>query len=189
MRVVTKLERLREVAMDQHGMVTTAQALDEKVSHADLSIMVARGRLERVAFGVYRVPQVPETEWDQYQLAVLWARAPEACLSHDTALHVWGITDINPNRIHLTVGQSRRLRRAGGEWYRVHYEDLAPHQLTRREGIHTVTVPTAIAQGIASGVPTYLLRQAIDRAGQSSLLIRADQERLAADLEARDTSG
>ncbi|WP_370460129.1 hypothetical protein [Pseudactinotalea sp. HY158] len=29
--------------------------------------MVARGRIERAAHGVYRVPQVPETEYDQYR--------------------------------------------------------------------------------------------------------------------------
>ena len=89
MAVVTKLERLREFALDQHGLITTAQAVGEGVSHAELSTMVARDRLERVAHGVYRVPQVPETEFDQYQLAVLWAGLPETCLSHDTALAAW----------------------------------------------------------------------------------------------------
>lgn len=60
--VVTKLERLREVALDQHGFVTTAQAMEEGVSHADLSTMVARDRLEHVAHGVYRVPQVTRSD-------------------------------------------------------------------------------------------------------------------------------
>ena len=81
MAVVTKLERLREVALDQHGFVTTAQAVEEGISHAELSTMVARDRLEHVAHGVYRVPHVAATEFDQYQLAVLWTGASEACLS------------------------------------------------------------------------------------------------------------
>ncbi|WP_422784942.1 type IV toxin-antitoxin system AbiEi family antitoxin domain-containing protein [Psychromicrobium lacuslunae] len=55
--MVTKLERLREVALGQHGFVTTAQALDEDVSHAELSIMVARVRIERAARGVHRIPR------------------------------------------------------------------------------------------------------------------------------------
>ncbi|AWV48153.1 hypothetical protein DIJ64_09045 [Mycobacterium leprae] len=71
MAVVTRLERLREVALDQHGFVTTAQAVKEGVSHAELSAMVARDLLDPVAHGVYRKPQVAETEFDQYQLAVL----------------------------------------------------------------------------------------------------------------------
>jgi len=186
MPVVTKLERLREVALDQHGFVTTAQALDEGVSQAELSTMVARGRIERAAHGVYQVPQVLETEYDSYQLAVLWTGAPEACLSHDTALEAWGITDINPDRIHVSVARSRRLRRAGEERYVIHYEDIAAQQVTWWQGIRIVTVPTAIVQGIASGVPTYLIRQALDRAGRTSILPGAKREKLTAELEARD---
>ena len=188
MPVVTKLERLREVALDQHGFVTTAQALEEGVSHAELSTMVARDRLERVAHGVYRVPQVAQTELDQYQLAVLWTGAPEACLSHDTALAAWEVSDINPDRIHLTVARHRRIRRGGGALYVVHYQDLDARQVTWWQAIPTVTVSTAIAQCIASGVPTYLIRQALDRAGRTSRLPGADAEQLAAALEARDGS-
>lgn len=188
MAVVTKLERLREVALDQHGFVTTAQAVDEGVSHAELSTMVARDRLHRVAHGVYRVPQVAETEFDQYQLAVLWTGAPEACLSHDTALAAWEVSDINPDRVHLTVASHRRIRRAGGGLYVVHHQDLDAQQVTWWQGIPAVSVPTAIAQCITSGVPTYLIRQALDRAGRTSRLPRADAERLAAALEARDGS-
>ena len=39
-------------------------------------------------------------------------------------------------------------------------------------------VPTTIAQCITSGVPTYLIRQALDRAGRTSLLRVADRDRL-----------
>lgn len=186
MAVVTKLERLRELALDQHGFVTTAQAMEEGVSYAELSTMVARGRIERAAHGVYRIPQVAETEYDPYQLAVLWTGAAEACLSHDTALEVWGITNINPDRIHLSLEAHRRLRRAGGERYVVHREYLSPQQVTWWQGIRTVTVPTAISQGIASGVPTYLIRQALERAGRTSLLPTEDRERLSVALEVRD---
>jgi len=186
MTVLTKLERLREVALDQHGFVKTEQAVQEGVSHAELSTLVARDRLERVAHGVYRVPQVAATEFDQYHLAVLWTGAPEACLSHDTALDAWEISDINPSRIHLTVPRRRRIRRAGGEFFVVHHEDLEPKQVTWWQGIPTVNVATAIAQCIASGVPTYLIRQALDRAGRTSRLRAADAERLASALGARD---
>lgn len=186
MHVVTKLERLREVALDQHGFVTTVQAVNEGVSHAELSTLIARGRIERAAHGVYRIPQVSETEHDQYQLATLWTGAPEACLSHDTALEAWGITDINPDRIHISVARHRRLRRSGGERYVIHYEDLLPQQVAWWQGIRTVTAPTAIVQGIASGVPTYLIRQALDRAGRTSMLSAMDRDDLTAILEARD---
>lgn len=186
MAVVTKLERLRELALDQHGFVTSVQAAEVEVSHAELSTMVARDRLERSAHGVYRVPQVPETEYDEYQLAVLWTGAPEAYLSHETALAAWDVSDANPSRIHVSVGDHRRLRRAGGERYVVHYDDIGQERVTWWQGIRMVDLPTAIGQCIASGVPSYLIRQALDRAGRTSRLPANDRARLAKELEVRD---
>lgn len=183
---LTFLERLREIALDQHGFVTATQAAEEGIPRVELVKLAARDRIERVAHGVYRVPQVPETAQDLWALAVLWTGAAEACLSHETALAAWDISDINPDRIHVTVSRKRRLRRAGGEGYEIHYEDLRPGQRTRREGIAITDVPTTIAQCIARGVPTYLIRQALDRAGRTSLLPAADRDRLTSMLEDRD---
>ena len=67
-------------------------------------------------------------------------------------------------------------------------QDLDASQVTWWQGISTASVPTAIAQCITSGVPTYLIRQALDRAGRTSLLPIADAEQLARALEARDGS-
>lgn len=186
MAVVTKLERLREVALDQHGLVTTAQAAGEGVSPAELSMMVTRGRLERLAHGVYRVPQVPETDFEPYQLALLWTGVPEACLSHETALAAWDISLINPERIHITVGPTRRIRRARGEQYVLHYEDVPAQSITWWQGLRIVDVPTAIAQAISSGVATYLIRETLEKASHTSLLPPDEAAQLSRDLEQRD---
>lgn len=183
--VVTQLERLREVALDQHGFVTTAQVLDAGVSDASLAMMVRRRRLDRVAHGVYRVPQVPVSQYDPFMLAVLWTGAGEACLSHDTALAAWEISDINPTAIHVTVAKRRRIKRVGGEGYVLHHEDLARDQITWWHEIPIVAIPTAIKQCIRSAVPTYLVRQAIERAAATGDLLGADVDRLTEELEHR----
>jgi predicted transcriptional regulator of viral defense system len=185
-KAVTYLERLREVALDQHGLVTTAQALDEGVPHAELSKMVARGRLEREAHGVYRVHQVAGSRWDSWALAVLWTGASEACLSHETALAAWEISDVNPDRIHVCVGANRRIRRSGGENYIVHHHNLAPEQRTWFEQMPITDVPTTIEHCIDWGTPTYLVKQALERAGRTSLLLKTEREQLAKRLEDRD---
>jgi predicted transcriptional regulator of viral defense system len=87
--------------------------------------------------------------------------AGEARLSHDTALDAYEVCDINPDRIHLTVRPGRRIRRARSEGYAVHHETLTAEHVGWWQRIPTVTLPTAIDQCIRSGVPTYLLRQAI----------------------------
>jgi predicted transcriptional regulator of viral defense system len=148
-------------------------------------MLVHRGTLTREAHGVYRFPQYPVGEYDPLMLAVLWTRVAEAALSHETALDVYGITDVNPNRIHLTVGKHRRLRRAEPGVYVVHYEDLDSGEVGWWQEIPTVTAATAIRQCIAFGTPTYLLRQGIERGHSQGYLTTAQHTELAALLEAR----
>lgn len=178
-------DELWDVATAQHGFVTAQQAADLGISRPALQMLVHRETLTRVAHGVYRFPQYPVGQYEQYMLAVLWTRAPEACLSHETALDAYEISDINPNRIHVTVAKHRRLRRAGGEDYEIHHEDLAPEQIGWWQEIPTVTPATAIAQCLADGTPTYLLRQAIERGHTQGYLTTAERDDLAAAVEVR----
>ena len=178
-------EELWEIAELQHGFVTAQQALDAGVSKQALQMLVHRGTLVRAAHGVYRFPKYPVGEHDQEMLAVLWTRVPEAVLSHETALDAYDLSDINPNRIHVTVAKHRRFRRAGGDGYVVHYEDLDPQQIGWWDEIPTVTAATAIAQCIEYGTPTYLLRQALERGHARGYLKTAERDALQQMLEVR----
>ncbi len=178
-------DALWDTALSQHGYVTARQATDLGVGKHAIQMLVHRGTLERAAHGVYRFPKHLVSPYDPYMLAVLWTRADEACLSHETALDVYGISDVNPNVIHVTVGRHRRLRRAGGEDYAIHHQDLAPAQVGWWQEIPTVTPATAIDQCIESGTPTYLLRQALERGHQQGYLTTSERDRLARELEGR----
>ena len=178
-------DELWEIATTQHGFVTAQQATEAGIGKQALQMLVHRGTLERAAHGVYRFPNYPIGEHDQLALAVLWTRVPEAALSHETALDAYGISDVNPNRIHLTVGKHRRFRRTGGEDYVVHYEDLDAKQIGWWQEIPTVTPATAIEQCIAYGTPTYLLRQAIERGHAQGYLKAGKRDALTEALEAR----
>lgn len=78
-----------------------------------------------------------------------------------------------------------RFRRASGEDYVVHYQDLTPKQVGRWQEIPTGTPVTAIAQCLVYGTPTYLLRQAIERGYVQGYLKTAERDALAEELEAR----
>ena len=178
-------DQLWDIATTQHGFVTAQQATKAGIGKQALQMLAHRGTLERAAHGVYRFPQYPVGEHDQLALAVLWTRVPEASLSHETALDCYGISDLNPNRIHLTVGKRRRFRRSGGDNYVVHHEDLTPRQIGWWQEIPTVTPVTAVEQCIAFGTPTYLLRQAIERGHAQGYLKTAERDALADRLETR----
>lgn len=175
---------LWDVANAQHGFVTAQQATELGITKGALQMMVQRDTLDRAAFGVYRFPRYPVGEADQKMLAVLWTRAPEAALSHETALDAYGISDVNPHRIHVTVGKQRRLRRTGGDQYVIHYEDLDAGQVGWWQEIPAVTAKTAIEQCIEYGTPTYLLRQAIERGHAQGYLKATERDGLTAALEA-----
>ena len=183
---LTAVDRLRESALDQHGYITTAQASELNVSKAALSILAKRGRIERVGHGIYHIPQVPFSQYAPLMLAVLWTGVPEAALSHETALDLYEVSDINPFKIFVTVGKDRRIRRKGPEKYKLHYQDLQPNQITWREQIPTVTLPTAIKQCIDIGVPSYLVRQAIENGRNQGLVLSGEKDNLLNRLEERN---
>jgi predicted transcriptional regulator of viral defense system len=183
----TRLARdaLWEIAAAQHGYVTARQAAELGVSNMALVMLGRRGVVERAARGVYRFPKFPVSQYDPHMLAVLWTGAEEACLSHETALDAYGISDVNPSAIHVTIPKNRRLRRAGGDGYVLHHEDLAATQIGWWEEIPTATPATAIAQCVAYGTPTYLLRQALERGHRDGYLTSGERDTLTQALEER----
>ena len=171
---MTARQTLWDVAVEQYGYVTMRDAQQLGIDDNTVWMLAARGGLERTAHGVYRFPQLPVTERDPYMLAVLWTGTDETYLSHETALAVYEACDINPDRIHLTVPTKRRIRRRAGERYEVHQQDLNPDQIGWWQGIPTVTLPTAIGQCVDSGVPSYLLRQALEHGQRNGDVLAAE---------------
>lgn len=182
---LTDIEKLREIALDQHGYVTTAQAQEAGVSRPSLTYLVKHGRIERACHGIYRVGQVPYTEHDAKHLALLWADPGSAVLGYDTALDTYGVCNINPTKIHVVVRKGKRISRAGGDAYRVYKEDLPPSDLSWWEGMRVVKLPVALRQCIDAGLPTYLAEQAIERGRASGLLSSAQVKELRERLEGR----
>jgi len=110
--------------------------------------LAQRGRLERMSRGVYRIAHFPADRLAQYREAVLWAQASQGpervALSHETALLLYGISDVNPARIHLTVPMSARLRREHPEWVVIHRADLTPQEISQHEGMPVTSVERSV---------------------------------------------
>lgn len=183
--MATTRDLLLEGAFDRHGFIRRVDALREGHSAAALKMLVARGQLEKVAHGVYRDPLVPASRYDNLHLAVLWTGVDTAALSHESALDVYELCDINPSRVDVTVPRRCRIRRAGGVGTVVHYQDLKPRQIGWFEQIPTVTPETAIAQCIDLGTPSYLLRQALTAGRETGRLTGAAHATLRARLALR----
>jgi predicted transcriptional regulator of viral defense system len=153
------------LATDQYGFITHEDLRGLGEDPVRLRQWAQRGGVERVGHGIYRFKQIPATSLDPYMLATLWP-AGRGVLSHDTALELFELCDINPDKIHITLPASRsyRPRRQGGEQYVVHHEDLDQADVTWHEEIRIVSPAVAIRQALDSSVPTHLVRQAIETA-------------------------
>lgn len=55
-----------------HGYVTTRDARDLGIDPTQLRLLAARGRLERIGRGAYRVPILPRGKHDDLAVAVAW---------------------------------------------------------------------------------------------------------------------
>lgn len=100
-------ETVREIAHDNYGYVTTGMAAQAGVPAVELPKLAARGGLENVAYGLYRVLDIPPTAYDQFAEALL--RVGEGAYLHgESVLALFGLADVNPRRIKVAVRRRAR---------------------------------------------------------------------------------
>jgi predicted transcriptional regulator of viral defense system len=177
-----RFNELAELAADRFGFVTLADT--RAVGYRDSSVaeMARRGRLERVSQGVYRIPFMPGGQLAPYMEAALWPVGVQGALSHETALDLWEVSDVNPAKIHITVPSAHRTQREVPASYVVHRENLDAGEVSEIEGVPVVTLERAIRDCAADGVGLDLIEQAV-RNGRDRGLLTADQAAaLTADL-------
>lgn len=181
-------DQVLERAVEQHGYVTTRDARDLGIDPTQLRLMAARGRLERVARGVYRVPILPRTEHDDLAEAVAWTLG-RGVVSHESALVLHGLSDVNPSRIHMTVPRDNHPRAAGGELYRLHRRVLKPEDVTEKDDLPVTTVVRTIRDCLAAGTDPGQLRRALDQAVTEGLVRPREVDTLHEEIDNHGTSG
>jgi len=182
----SRMDQLLPVAGHNDGLVTASQARSLGIKDSVLARLAQRGKLERVVRGVYRIPHFPAGPLSQCREAIQWARAShgpeEIALSHETALGVYGISDVNPARVHLTVPKQARLRRKKPKWVAIHRGDLAPSDVTTHEGLPVTTVTRSVMDVIETTGRLGLARQAIKDARKQGYISAAESQRLSRQL-------
>lgn len=174
-----------DVAVEQFGYVTTNDARSVGVAPATLRAMAHRGDAERVSHGLYRLRLVPHTGRENLMEATFWPRG-RGVISHDTALDLWDLCDVNPSKLHVTVPPRMRIRRRPiPALYVVHERDLDPSDVTYIDGIAVVTVRRAILDGMERWIRGDLIEQAISTGRAIGQLSPAVADSLVAALPGR----
>ena len=95
---MTKYEQLDKRLREQAGIIQSSDAAALGVSRPYFSEYVAQRGLERVSRGVYLSP---DSVSDPF--FILQARWPQAVISHEAALYLWGLAEREPMPIAVTV--------------------------------------------------------------------------------------
>lgn len=172
-----------EIGADQLGYFTSGQAREAGVSSMALVMMERRETVERVSRGVYRLVHFPVGPLSQYMEASLWPAGTVGVVSHESALALYNISDVNPSRVHITVPRVFRIRRQIPPHLVVHRADIPDNQREFFEGIAVTSVAQAIRDCYAAHLGAELLSGAIRDAEQQGLLRRKDADQLRAELE------
>lgn len=160
-----------ELARQQHGLVTSAQAL-KALGRGRKSRWVSERRLLVVQPGVYRVAGAPES-WHQAVLAA--SLATDGVVSHRSAAELWGIiqpagyveVSVRPDK-RPTLNPPAIVHRIG---------DLHAELAEDREGFQlTDPVRTAIDLGLV--LPQWSVRDAVSRGITTRLFGVAELQRL-----------
>lgn len=186
------LDRISEIASDQSGYLTTAQAERRGVDRTILSDLVESGDLRRVRRGVYATrgagnPHERDvTAWlsvERKPFPWEWKdREPRALISHASAASIWDLGTIVPERPSLTVRGALPKSR-----FEIHTTGFGPDDWSwQRPGggaLHVpVTTParTIVDLAAAGEEPDYVdraLREAIGRGLATEPEVRSVLER------------
>lgn len=167
-------QALYAIAEGRAGYFTAAEAASCGIGSQLLSHHARGGTFRRAAHGIYRLSRFPGSRFED--LVIAWLRAgPRAAISHASALALYGLSDIVPGEIHVTMPRTGSRRRPG---LRLHTSSLPDSAVVWREGVRVTTVARTIADLASSGLSDDLLRQAAQEAIARGL---TDRESLAAE--------
>ena len=159
---------LYRTALTRGGLFRLDEAEALGFSRRAATYRVERGEWERVGRGIYRLAFAPRSPDEDLVRIALWAQNPwgPVAFSHETALQLHDLSDLVPDRHHLTV--PRRFDRKPPTGVSLHRSDLAPDDLEERPG-YLVTSPLRTLIDVARSpriAPEHLdaaLGQALER--------------------------
>jgi predicted transcriptional regulator of viral defense system len=167
-------QSLYDTAAAQAGLFTTRQAAAAGYSDPLLAHYQKVGRITRIRRGIYRLVQFPSGDQEDLVTAWLWSDSM-GVISHQTALSLQGLSDLMPNRIHLTLPsawQKRRLRIPKG--LELHYADVPSEERAWNGAVPVTSTPRTLNDCARAGLSPDVLRQATKQALTRGLVTKTE---------------
>lgn len=105
-------DALYRVAESQVGYFTARQALAAGMDRSTLGYHARPGgRYERVRRGLFRLRHFPSSPQEHVVAAWLALRETPAVVSHESALELYGLSDVIPSVVHISLPRAKRGQR------------------------------------------------------------------------------
>ena len=168
---MTIYDDIYEIAADNYGLITSAEAKGAGASDKELSRIAKDGRLTRIGYGVYRIKHWVPTANDVFAESIALV-GPGAYLYGESVIAMHALAPTNPARIH--VATPNRVRRSlPASVHVVRRPECG--DVTEYEGIPSQAIPAAIRSCKGTMMSERLIGAA-HRARELGL-IRAEEEK------------
>lgn len=167
-----------EIASDNFGLITSAEARKAGVTNMELVQYARRGRLERIGQGLYRLTQrIPEAN-DSYAVAIALV-GPEAYLYGEGVLGMLELCPVNP--AYIPIATSKRVRKQLPSYIQV-VNSREENVVETYDGIRSQNVADAVRSCMSTILPDRLI-SAVETAFVEGYINEYERRALIADLE------
>lgn len=166
-----------DLAEQQQGFFTTKQAKAAGFAENTHPYHVQAGNWIREHRGIYRLVLFPTPDRPDLVLWSLWSRNRkeeiEGVYSHQTALSLYDLSDLNPAKLHMTVPANFRRNSDIPGIVVLHYRDLSRNDIQSGPGYkYTRPLRTILDLIEADTVERTFIRQALKQAVDRGLITR-----------------
>ena len=174
-QVKSASDALFEIVEGQQGYFTAKQAADAGYQLGSQAHHVKSGNWVRVERGIYRLTRFPQSAEEQLVIYALWSRnragKPEGVYSHQTALSIHELSDVNPAKLHMTVPARFRRRAKTPKVLALHRARLEAKDIEQRQGF-AVTRPLHAVADLATteSVSRDIVEQALEEGRRKGII-------------------
>lgn len=167
-------DALFEIAVGQEGLFTAQQAAAAGYSLQLLAHHVRAGRVARVRRGIYRLVHFPAGEHEDLAAIWLWSDQ-QGIFSHETALALYGLSDVLPSKIHLTLPAAWRRRRfRAPPGVLLYHADIAGSERSWYGSVPITSPRQTLTDCARAHLASDLFHQAVEQAIARGLITTAD---------------
>lgn len=184
-------KRLYEIVESQQGYFTAKQAKKAGYLEEAHVYHVKAGNWIRERRGIYRLAQFPPSDRPDLVLWYLWSRnredVPQGVFSHQTALGIYELSDVNPSTLHMTVPKGFRRSVPIPKTLVLHFDDLPDTEVESMRGFRVTKPLRTIMDCLKDGsLSIDLVSQAFHEAMTRGLITKRDVERQVGKIKGND---